>query len=192
MPDPDIIQIEKKDHMAWLSLNRPETGNAFNMALFYRLQAIIAELDRDRDVRVVIIRGMGKNFTTGLDLKEAAQSLLTGPPVDGRGRLRQKILQLQGCVASIEKCRKPVIAAVHGICYGAGIDLLSVCDIRIAAETAVFSVRETKVAIIADLGTLQRLPNIIGQGWFRELALTGRDFSAAEAFRMGFITHKGK
>ena len=90
---------------------------------------------------------------------------------------------------SIEQCRKPVIAAVHSHCIGGGVDMLSACDIRIAAKDAVFSIRETRIAIIADLGTLQRLPHIIGHGHFRELALTGRDFTAKEALQMGFITH---
>jgi enoyl-CoA hydratase len=88
----------------------------------------------------------------------------------------------------VERCRKPVIAAVHGHCLGGGVDLLSACDIRIASRDAVFSVREVRVAFIADVGTLQRLPHIIGHGWFRDLALTGRDFGAEEALKMGFIT----
>jgi len=75
------------------------------------------------------------------------------------------------------------------MCIGAGIDLLSACDIRIAEKNTTFSIRETKIAIVADLGTLQRLPYIIGYGWFNELALTGRNFSADEALKMGFITH---
>ncbi|MBE0557110.1 MAG: enoyl-CoA hydratase/isomerase family protein, partial [Proteobacteria bacterium] len=80
------------------------------------------------------------------------------------------------------------IAAVHGWCIGAGVDLACACDIRLAARDAVFSIRETRIGIIADLGTLQRLPHIIGRGWTNELALTGRDFSAEEALKLGFIT----
>lgn len=84
---------------------------------------------------------------------------------------------------------QPVIAAVHGHCMGGGVDLISACDIRIATSGAIFSIRETRMAIIADLGTLQHLPLIIGDGWFRELALTGRDFTGDEALKIGFITH---
>jgi enoyl-CoA hydratase len=91
-------------------------------------------------------------------------------------------------LTSIERCSKPVIAAIHSHCIGGGIDLISACDIRIATEDAVFSIRETPMGIIADLGTLQRLPDIIGHGWFRELALTGRNFSAAEALQMRLVT----
>jgi enoyl-CoA hydratase len=81
-----------------------------------------------------------------------------------------------------------VIAAIHSHCIGGGVDLISACDIRLATADAVFSIRETRMGIIADLGTLQRLPHIIGHGWFRELALTGRDFTAAEALQMGLVT----
>jgi enoyl-CoA hydratase len=81
-----------------------------------------------------------------------------------------------------------VIAAIHSHCIGGGVDLISACDIRLAAADTIFSIRETRMGIIADLGTLQRLPYIIGQGWFRELALTGRDFSADEALQMRLIT----
>ncbi len=91
-------------------------------------------------------------------------------------------------MTAIEKCRKPVIAAIHGHCIGGGVDLTSACDIRIAAKDAIFSIRETRIGIIADIGSLQRVPHIIGQGWFRELALTGRDWTAEEALKMGYIT----
>ncbi len=91
-------------------------------------------------------------------------------------------------MTAIEKCRKPVIAAIQGHCIGGGVDLTSACDIRIATKDAIFSIRETRIGIIADIGTLQRVPYIIGQGWFRELALTGRDWSAEEALKMGYIT----
>jgi len=114
--------------------------------------------------------------------------MLGGKGADDRDALRKTILDLQESNNAIERCRKPVIAAVHGHCIGGGVDLLSACDIRLASTETIFSIRETRLAIIADLGTLQRLPHIIGQGWFRELALTGRDFSAAEALQMGFVT----
>jgi enoyl-CoA hydratase/carnithine racemase len=105
-----------------------------------------------------------------------------------REKMRLMILKGQAGISQIEKCRKPVIAAVHSHCLGGGVDLLSACDIRMATQDAVFSIREVRVAFIADVGTLQRLPHIIGHGWFRELALTGRDFGADEALKIGFIT----
>jgi enoyl-CoA hydratase len=158
-----------------------------SMAMFEAFSEAFADLDGDAEIRAVILKAEGKSFTAGIDLGEAA-GLLQKSTTDARERLRKKLMELQDSLTSIERCSKPVIAAVHGHCIGGGVDLLCACDIRIAAKSALFSVRETRMAMIADLGTLQRLPTIIGQGWFRELALTGRDFSAEEALQMGFVT----
>lgn len=182
------FRTEKEGHIAWLFLNRPEKRNTMNRAFFEGLLRHFREFDEDPEVRVVIIRAEGKSFTGGLDIMEMAPTL-QGSDAGARERLRKEILAFQETMNSVERCRKPVIAAVHSHCIGGGIDLIAACDIRMASRDAVFSIRETRVAIVADLGTLQRLPYIIGHGWFRELALTGRDFSAEEAFRMGLITH---
>jgi len=181
------FKVEKDGHIGWLILNRPEKRNTMNDAFFEGLTRHFREFDEDPDVRVVIIRAEGKSFTAGIDLVEMAP-MLQGKGVDFREGLRKNILKFQESMNAIEKCRKPVIAAVHSHCIGGGVDLLSACDIRMATRDALFSIRETRIAIIADLGTLQRLPHIIGHGWFRELALTGRDFSAEEALKMGLIT----
>ena len=181
------ISVDMDGHVAWLNLCRPERRNAMGMAFFQELTDHFRRFDEDSHVRVVVIRAEGKSFTAGLDLMEAG-TLLGGKGADDRDKLRKKIMELQESNNVVERCRKPVIAAVHGHCIGGGVDLLSACDIRLASADALFSIRETRIAIVADLGTLQRLPHIIGQGWFRELALTGRDFTAAEALQMGFIT----
>jgi enoyl-CoA hydratase/carnithine racemase len=181
------FKVEHEAHIAWLTLNRPEKRNVMGAAFFKELAAHFEALDRDPAVRAVIVKAEGKSFTAGTDLSEAA-SLLSGTAADQREDTRMKILALQDGLTKIEKCRKPVIAAVHSHCIGGGVDLISACDIRLATSDAVFSIRETRMGIIADLGTLQRLPYIIGHGWFRELALTGRDFTAAEALRMNLIT----
>ncbi len=181
------FKVEKDGHIAWLILNRPEKRNTINYAFIEDLFRHFQELDEDPEVRVVVIKAEGKSFTAGIDLIEMSP-MLQGNGVDFRENLKKNIVRFQESINVIEKCRKPVIAAVHSHCIGGGVDLLSACDIRMATSDALFSIRETKIAIIADLGTLQRLPHIIGHGWFRELALTGRDFSADEALKMGFIT----
>lgn len=181
------FRIEKSDHVAWLILDRPDKRNTMNLDFFTDLITHFSDFDSDPDVRVVVIRAEGKSFTAGIDLV-ALGSLLGDGGAASREELRKQILEGQECMTVIEKCRKPVIAAVHSHCIGGGVDLISACDIRIASADAVFSVRETKIGVIADVGTLQRLPSIIGHGWFRELALTGRDFSAQEALQMGLIT----
>ena len=183
----DVIRVETKGTVAWLTLCRPEKRNAMGMAFFSQLTEQVNRLDADPAVRAVVLCGEGQSFSVGLDLMEAA-GLLGGKGADDREALRRRIVALQDSFTAVERCRKPVIAAVHGHCIGGAVDLLCACDIRMASADAIFSIRETRIAIIADLGTLQRLPHIIGQGWFRELALTGRDFTAAEALTMGFVT----
>ncbi len=184
----ETLKLEKKEHVAHVTLNRPEKRNTMTVSFFYEMADLFKQLDKDDSVRAVIIKGAGKCFTGGLDLADAA-SMFTGEPgAARREEVRCSIKELQEGMNWVEKCRKPVIAAVHGFCIGGGIDLLAAADIRIASKDAIFSIRETRVAIIADVGTLQRLPHIIGHGWTRELALTGRDFTADEALNMGLIT----
>jgi enoyl-CoA hydratase len=180
--------IEKDGHVAWLTFNRPEKRNTMTLGVFEGLIKHFAEFDEDPDVRVVVMKAEGKSFNAGLDLVEAGNMFSASPGADAREENRKKIMRAQESNTVIEKCRKPVIAAVHSHCIGAGVDMICACDIRMASEDAVFAVRETKMALVADLGTLQRLPHIIGGGWFRELALSGRNFSAEEALKLGFIT----
>jgi enoyl-CoA hydratase/carnithine racemase len=181
------FKIETEGQVARLILNRPEKRNSMTWDFFTELAERFQAFDADPEVRAVIVRAEGKMFTAGLDLV-AAGSLLGDGSAAYRESLRIKIFTLQEGMNAIERCRKPVIAAVHGPCIGGGVDLLAACDIRLAARDAIFSIRETRLGIIADLGTLQRLPHLIGHGWTRELALTGRDFTAEEALKMGFIT----
>jgi enoyl-CoA hydratase/carnithine racemase len=183
----DPFRIKQDGHIVWLTLNRPEKLNAMDFTFFEGIAGHFEKFDKDPDIRAIIINAEGKGFTAGLDLVEAGALLGNGSAIS-RDITYRKIIELQESMNIIERCRKPVIAAVHGHCIGGGVDLLCVCDIRIASKDAVFSIRETRIAITADLGTLQRLPRIIGDGWFRELALTGRDFSANEAMQTGFIT----
>ena len=187
MNDNANFTVEIDHHIAWLTLNRPEKRNAMGLAFFEQIADWFAGFDRDPDIRVVVIKAEGNSFCAGTDLKEAAE-LLGQSTADGRDRMRKKIVELQQSLTKIEQCRKPVIAAIHSHCIGGGVDLICACDIRLATKDAIFSIRETRMGIIADVGTLQRLPHIIGHGWFRELALTGRNFTAQEALQMGLIT----
>jgi enoyl-CoA hydratase len=187
MADAPSFRIDREGHVAWLVLNRPEKRNTMGIAFFGEFSGHLRALDKDPEVRVVVIRAEGKSFTAGLDLVEAG-ALLQGTGADQRELLRRTVLEVQESMTAAEQCSKPVIAAIHSHCIGGGIDLTAACDIRICSGDAVFSVRETKIAIIADLGTLQRLPSLVGHGRARELALTGRDWNAREALEMGFVT----
>ena len=187
MTETSNFKVEVDNHIAWLILNRPEKRNAMGLAFFEEIGAWFDDFERDPDIRVVIIKAEGKSFSAGTDLEEAA-ALVSQHSADGRDKMQKDILKLQQGFTKIERCRKPVIAAIHSHCVGGGMDMICACDMRLATTDAIFSIRETRMGIVADLGTLQRLPHIIGQGRFRELALTGRDFTAQEALQMGLVT----
>jgi enoyl-CoA hydratase len=152
---------------------------------------VFSALDADDDVRAIVVRGSGKAFSVGLDLMAMAGELgpllsTTAGPQE-RAKLLTVIRQMQSGPTSAARCRKPVIAAIHGWCIGGAVDLVSACDIRLASATARLSVREVKVAMVADVGTLQRLPHLIGEAHTRELAFTGKDIDAAHALRIGLV-----
>ena len=181
------FKVQTDGHITWLILNRPEKRNTMGLTFFEEIGNLFEDFDSDPNVRVLIMKAEGKSFSAGTDLEEAA-TLLGRASADGRERMRKDITALQRAFTKIERCRKPVIAAIHSHCIGGAVDMICACDIRLATTDAVFSIRETRMGIIADVGTLQRLPYIIGQGWFRELALTGRDFTAQEALKIGLVT----
>ncbi len=161
-------------------------------AFFEELGAVCDAVEADESVRVAVIRGAHpKALSYGLDLPAAfgkwGNLFRGGELARGRTRLHRLIKQLQAPFNKLAALRVPTIVAIHGWCIGGGVDLISACDIRMASADAKFSVRETKIAIVADLGGLQRLPPIIGQGATRELAFTGRDFDAAYAREIGLV-----
>jgi len=188
MSESDLIKLEKQGHIAWVTLNRPEKRNALNFQMLEQLVANFHQLDQDEETRVIVLKGEGKSFCAGLELAALA-GLIEKKTADYRERLRRTILYGQTSTNSIELCNKPVILASHSHCIGGGVDIACACDIRLATKDAIFSVRETKLALVADLGTTQRLHRIVGDPWARELCLTGRDFSGEEAYRIGFINH---
>jgi enoyl-CoA hydratase/carnithine racemase len=187
MDNKELFKIRRDGHIVWLMFNRPEKRNTMTVEFYRDIKDHFNRFDADPDVWVVVIGGEGKSFTAGTDF-EALQSLAGDGSAASRNVTHRTILWGQDCFSAIERCRKPTIAAVHSHCIGGGVDLISACDIRIASRDALFSIRETRLGFIADAGTLQRLPFIIGQGMFRQLSLTGRDFSAGEALAMGLIT----
>ena len=187
-----FFEVEKipEQKTAILYLNRPEKLNAMSSPFWFDLPLVIDDLEKDPDVRVVIIAGRGKSFSVGIDVFEFFsnnQQTLTGTTAEDRDALYQLILRMQEGFNRIANGNNIYIAATHRHCIGAGLDLGAACDLRLATKDCTFSVRETRIAIVADMGSLNRLPLIIGQGHARMMALTGRDYSAEEAFRMGLI-----
>jgi enoyl-CoA hydratase len=184
MPDP--ISVAVADHIATVTLATLTMAPAF----FAACEEAFRRLAAERELRVVVVRSSAKAFSYGLDLPAAFQELgplLAGGGASTRAELLALIRRLQGAFDAIAACPVPVIAAVHGHCVGGGLDLVSACDVRLASSDATFSLRETKIAIVADLGSLQRLPAIIGKGHTRELAFTGKTIGAARAREIGLV-----
>ncbi|KAJ3114903.1 hypothetical protein HK100_001523 [Physocladia obscura] len=141
------------------------------------------------DARAVVVSGVGRGFTAGLDLSDAALGASNGDPARAGFGFLDVVYSLQASLSAIETCRIPVIAAVHGPCIGAGIDLITACDVRYAAVNTVFSVKEVDVGLAADVGTLQRLPKVVGNSsWVHEICLTARNFTAAEALEHQLVS----
>ncbi len=191
-----MLTVERDGHVATLWLDRPEKRNAMGPGFWEGLPGVMQELGDDPEVRAVVVAGRGPAFTVGLDLvyygAKLAAGTTGGQPAAGSGAGRRRALladikRMQGAISAVADCPKPVLAAVHGWCIGGGVDLITACDMRLASADAVFSVRETKLAIVADVGTLQRLPRIVGPGTVADLVFTGRDVPADEAHTMGLV-----
>ncbi|MGH3734165.1 MAG: crotonase/enoyl-CoA hydratase family protein [Micromonosporaceae bacterium] len=185
------LRVERTGHVAEVTLLGPGKGNAMGPDFWAELPEVFAALDADPEVRAVVLTGSGRNFSYGLDLPamlpQWGEALAGGAQAGPRTEFLREIRRLQDAISSLARCRKPVVAAVSGWCIGGGVDLISAADVRLASAEARFSIREVKLAIVADIGSLQRLSGIIGEGHLRELALSGKDIDAARAARIGLV-----
>jgi len=187
-PSFETLQLTFDEHVAAVHLNRPDKANSMNATLWEDLQACFEWLDAEPSVRAVILAGNGKHFCAGLDLAMfGGLHGASSEPARRAEHLRRTILRLQGNLTAVEKCRKPVLAAIHNTCIGGGVDLVCCADMRYATEDAFFSIREIDIGMAADVGTLQRLPKLIPDGIVRELAYTGRNMDSEEAKELGFV-----
>lgn len=185
------IQVNIIDpHIAHITLNRPEKLNSMNNDFWKEFKHCFEHINQNNNVKAVIVDANGRAFTAGLDL-------LDGPSLSDPGmeasrssiKFLEMVTYLQDCFTAIEKCRVPVIVAVHGACIGGGIDLITACDIRLCTQDAQFCVKEVDIGIVADVGTTQRLPKVVGnQSWVNEVCLTARIFTGQEAERVGLCT----
>lgn len=185
----EAFRVDLSDRVAHVAINRPEKANAMNAAFWAEIIDIFRWIDETDEVRVVVLSGNGKHFSSGIDLQLLAQAASQLGDDIGRNaeQLRRKILGLQASLNAVDYCRKPVIAAIQGCCVGGAVDLISACDMRYSTEDAQFSIKEIDMGMAADVGTLQRLPRIIGDGMMRELAYTGRNLSGVEAQAIGLV-----
>ncbi|KAJ9608582.1 hypothetical protein H2204_015669 [Knufia peltigerae] len=188
-PAPYIVHVE---------INRPKKLNAFSPPMWVELKGIFERLSTDPDVRCILLSGAGdRAFTTGLDVEAAsakdATPIVAQDFVDPSRRatqLRRYILELQEAISVVARCEKPVIALLHGYAYGLGIDLSSACDMRFCLADTKFSVKEVDIGLAADVGTLSRLPKVVGgvTSWVKEVCMSARVFSADEAKDNGFVS----
>jgi enoyl-CoA hydratase/carnithine racemase len=181
----DILEYEVSDHIATVTLNRPEAMNALTRELYGDLEAAFRDAHRDPEVRCVIVTGEGRAFCSGDDVKQ----LMLGEQRDtSQQRLRDVRPRPTPAAVAILECDKPVIAAVNGPAVGWGMELALFCDIRIASDRAKFGELFIKRGLVADVGGLWRLPNIVGQSKAAELLFTGEVIDAAEAERIGLVS----
>lgn len=185
------IFFQKENYIAHIQLNNPDKANAMTEDFWKEIKLVMENIQLDSGVRVVVISGAGKHFSAGIDLSMLAglQKWMTSKEDQGRTRekLRTWIKELQSSFTAIEQCSKPIIAAVHGACIGGAIDMISACDMRYCCENSRFCVKEIDLGIVADVGTLQRLPKIIPEGVARELAYTARTVNGQEARQIHLV-----
>jgi len=181
-----FLEVKIEDNIGTLALARKESLNALSLEFAAEITGAVRELRETDEVRAIILNSTAQIFCAGLDLKDFVSAGLDRTP-KGSLDFPEKLHELFDCCNVLEECPKPIIAAVHGKCVGGGFDMIAACDIRLCTEDATFSLREAGIGLVADMGILQRLPLIIGQGFTREMAYTARFFSAREVARMGLV-----
>ena len=182
-----FIELEISNYIATVTLARIDALNALSLEFAAEIARVFSDLGKNDEVRSIVLQSKARIFCAGLDLKDAA----SGDHSSIRGAIDtvKKSQPLFDCCNAIEECPKAVIAAVHGKCIGGGLDIISACDIRLCTEDAVFCLKEAAIGLVADMGVLQRLPLIVGQGFAREMAYTAGNYSAKEAEKMGLVNN---
>jgi enoyl-CoA hydratase/carnithine racemase len=174
------VLVERRGASALLTLNRPEKHNALSLALLARLETLMRELGEDASVRVIVVTGNPRCFSTGMDLDDLGDVRTVADTQRVLGRARD-------ANAAIERCPRPVIAAIAGWCLTGGFELALACDIRVAADTARFGVTSARIGTVAGMGGTQRLPRLIGPGRAKELLFSAEPVDAVEALRLGIV-----
>ncbi len=188
------FEYELRDHIAHISMSRGDKFNTMTKAFWSELPELVDKISDEAEARVIVLSAQGKHFCAGMDLanlQDNGEILGTDAKKVSQGRRSEAQFrltrELQYTISCLEKARIPVIAAIQGACIGSAVDMVTACDIRYATKDAFFCIQEINIGMAADVGTLQRLPYLIPEGIVRELAYTGRKFSADEALRYGLI-----
>ncbi|MDJ0769560.1 MAG: crotonase/enoyl-CoA hydratase family protein [Ilumatobacter sp.] len=189
----ECFDVEVTDRVAHIRMIRPEKSNSMIPSFWRDLPEIVDGLSASGSVRAVVLSAEGKHFCSGMDLEVFAGDDSIGPSAASghrsrrNERFRSTALKLQETFTCLERARMPVLCAIQGACIGGGVDMVSAADMRYATESAFFSIQEINIGMTADVGTLQRMPKLVAEGIVRELAYTGRRWSAAEAHGAGFV-----
>ncbi len=184
----DRVLLAIEDAVATITLNRPEKANAFDGEMWLAMEAAAETVKLNANIKAVVITGAGKAFCGGLDISQAATEGIS----IGNRTLRKGFEALQylsGVFTLYEKLPVPVIASINGGCIGLGLELALACDIRLASDTAVFSIPEAVFGLVPDCGGTQRLPRLVGPAMAKELIFTGRRIDSSEAQRIGLVNH---
>ncbi|RMZ88850.1 hypothetical protein DV736_g3921, partial [Chaetothyriales sp. CBS 134916] len=182
------------EYVVHVEINRPNKMNAFTPPMWAELRTIFQQISTSPDARVAVLSGRGdRAFTTGLDVAAASEGEIgnndDGDPSRRAARLRRHILDFQDCISTVAKCEKPVIALLHGYSFGLAIDVATAADIRLCTDNVKLSVREVDIGLAADIGSLARLPKVVGfTSWAKEIALSARVFTAQEAYQNNFVS----
>ena len=185
----ETLNVSIEDKIAHIQLCRPKQLNIMNADFWRELPRVVKAIDREAAARVIVISSTGKHFTAGMDLQVFAKmgESAGGEPARYGESFRRLVLELQAAFNALENARMPVLVAIQGGCIGGGVDMVCAADSRYCTADAFFTIKETALAMTADLGTLQRLPHLMPQGLVRELAYTARKFTATEALNTGFV-----
>ena len=187
MNTPNCFALTSTDHIAHLVLNRPETMNTMHPAFWRELDALLRQINEAGEARVLLISSTGKHFSAGMALETFAADLLDDQSPEGRAAIFDLLSPMQATFSRLESLRIPVIAAIQGGCIGGAVDMVTACCLRYATTDAFFCIQEINIGMVADVGTLQRLPKLIPLAVVKELAYTGRRLSAARALGYGLV-----
>lgn len=190
----ECFDVEVTDKVAHVRMNRPDTRNSMIASFWNDLPVITDELSASGEVRAMVLSSTGPHFCSGMDLSVFTSNQDVGPRTGGSGhrsrrneRFRSTAIRLQDSFTALERARMPVLCAIQGACVGGGVDMVCAADMRYASEDAFFSIAEIDIGMTADVGTLQRMPKLVPEGIVRELAFTGRRWTAVEAQAAGFV-----
>ena len=180
------LHIDK--HIAHLVMNRPERLNALDMTVWRELDEVLHQLHQSNQARVLVISSTGKHFSAGMSLDAFGGSVsMDDQTAEGRAAIFDMLGGLQSTFTRLENLRMPVIAAIQGGCIGGAVDMVTACCLRYATADAFFCIQEINIGMVADVGTLQRLPKLIPMAVVKELAYTGRRLSADKALQYGLV-----